>query len=314
MNMNTDIERSKDSERGMFYAIIGVATLVITLIGATFAYLSSATNSAPNAVTATGATITLGYTDVKTGLQTNLIPIDETLPQFATGGYDSEDAGTEIDYRFVGIGEDDCHDVNGNVICSVYQFTISNPAENTASQKIYGYLDVNENTFKNLHYALFKGDASQVANFTKKVVTTVTDPNAEISLTDAQAIDSTLQLNSNLTIGYDVDGTEVADNYWTSTFNGKTVTSDDASRKTIVGNPGNLIFRDTPFTGGKETIGWTKLTQTLDPGEAMTYTMVMWVHETGSEQKDQGGSFKATVRFNTSGGGTGVTGDLSVEN
>ena len=45
----------------------------------------------------------------------------------------------------------------------------------------------------------------------------------------------------------------------------------------------------------------------------MTYTMVMWVHETGSQQDgDQGGKFKATVRFNTSGGGTGVTGDLSV--
>lgn len=313
--MENNIERNQDSERGIFYAIIGVATLVITLIGATFAYLSASTNSAPNAVTATGATITLGYSDVKTGLKTNLIPIDETLPQFAAGGYDSEDAGTEIDYRFVGIGANDCHDVNGNVICSVYQFTVSNPAENTASQKIYGFLDVNENTFKNLHYALFKGDASQVSSFSKKVVAdaSVSDANSEIGLTAAKALDSSAAVGGNVLIGYDVDGTAVANNYYTSSFTTHTVTSDDAARKTIVGNPGNLIVSDTAFSGNKQTITWDKLTQTLDVGETMTYTMVMWVHETGSQQDgDQGGKFKATVRFNTSGGGTGVTGDLSV--
>ena len=313
--MENNIEKNKDNERGMFYAIIGVATLVITLIGATFAYLTASTNSAPNAVTATGANITLDYDDVKTGLKSNLIPINESLAQFATGGYDSEDSGTEIDYRFVGIGADDCHDVNGNVICSVYQFTISNPAGNTASQKIYGYLDVNENTFDNLHYALFKGTASEVAAFSKTVVAngSVNDSNSQISLSDAQLIDASLTVNGKLAVGYDVDGTAVADNYYTSTFTDYTKTSDDASRKTIVGNPGNLIVRDTAFTGGKETISWPKLTQTLDVSESMTYTMVLWVHETNAAQDgDQGGKFKATVRFNTSGGGKGVTGVLSV--
>lgn len=313
--METNIEVNQDNGRGMFYAIIGVATLVITLIGATFAYLTASTNSNVNAVTATGATITLSYSDVQTGLQTNLIPIDETLPQFATGGYDSEDEGTDIDYRFVGIDNNDCHDVNGNVICSVYQFTVSNPTGNTASQTIYGFLDVNENSFVNLHYALFKGNASQVASFAKEVVAdgSVTDANAEISLTDAKAIDSSMAVGSNLIIGYDVDGVAVDNNYYTSSYTTHTVTSDDAARKTIVGNPGNLIVSNTKFESKKATIKWDKLTQTLDVGESMTYTLVMWVHETGSAQDgDQGGKFRATVRFNTSGGGKGVTGDLSV--
>ena len=62
---------------GIFYGVIGVATLIITIIGATFAYFSATTNSAEGAITAQGAELTLGYTDLDTGLKSNLIPIKQ---------------------------------------------------------------------------------------------------------------------------------------------------------------------------------------------------------------------------------------------
>ena len=280
------MDNNLNNGRGMFYAVIGIATLVITIIGATFAYLTASTNSDVNAVTATGATISLGYTDIKTGLKENLIPINEALEQFAKGGYDSEDAGTEIDYRFVGINETDCRDVNGNNICSVYQFTVSNPnnGKNHSAQKIYGSLETNENTFTNLYYALFKGDATTV---------------------------------SNSTAGFDVDGT--INSNLTTTYTTYTANEFDASRKNIIANPGDLVIKGVKLAGGKNKIDLTPLTQTLDVGESMTYTLVLWVHETGTVQNDdQGKKYKATIRFTTEQKDAdgnpigGVTGDLTV--
>ena len=123
MENNMNNER-KNNTYGVFYGVIGVATLIITIIGATFAYLTAATNSTVNAVTATGAEITLAYTDVKTGLNTDLIPINEALPQFAKGTFSPTDGKPA--YSFVGIDDVDCRDVNGNNICSVYTFTVTN--------------------------------------------------------------------------------------------------------------------------------------------------------------------------------------------
>ena len=54
-----------------------------------------------------------------------------------------------------------------------------------------------------------------------------------------------------------------------------------------------------------------KLDQYLDVGESKTYTIILWVDETGSAQNDQGGKFAGTVRFTTEGNSTGVTGDLT---
>ena len=126
----------ENNGRGVFYGVIGVATLIITIIGATFAYFSATTNSNVDAVTAGGATITLGYSEVITGLKNNLIPVDATKVEFNEG--------------FVGITEDKCKDLNGNNICSVYQFTVENPSTNTVAQRIYGNITPKTNTFTNI--------------------------------------------------------------------------------------------------------------------------------------------------------------------
>ena len=276
--MENNIETNQDNGRGIFYAVIGIATLVITLIGATFAYLTASTNSAPNAVTAAGATITLGYSDVKTGLKRDLIPIDTDLTQFAKGEF-TNTAG--VKYNFSGIGTNDCKDVNGNNICSVYQFTITNPTGNTVSQYVYGSFEVGQNTFSNLYFAVFKGS------------------DAEVKAKNGYTLGTTDTAVTKLTTDY--------------SYTAFTKNQNDATRKHVVANKGELVVAKmkVPAKGSAAFKFNNQLDQYLDVGESMTYTIILWVDETGSAQDDQGKQFAGTVKFTTEGNGTGVTGVLS---
>ena len=132
---------NNNNGKGIFYGVIGVATLVVAIIGATFAYFAASTNSANNAVSASSSTVSaLGFSKVDAGIKSNLIPIDETNTKFPSK---------------VGLTEDSCKDDNNNNICSTYQFTVTNP--NDQAQQVYFYLEPANNTFTNLHYAIFKG-------------------------------------------------------------------------------------------------------------------------------------------------------------
>jgi len=202
----------RKNNRGVFYAIMGVATLVITLIGATFAYFVATTNSAVNAITTGSTTVSLSFDDntmtstkvdategnskalhvvqdsagaqLTTGIKASLIPVDtvcttaemsmtdgrkctegdgKTLTVFSTGKYTDTLA---TDYRYAGAGQYDCRDANGNNICSVYSFTVTNPAN--VSQTIYPTFKVKSNGFGNLKYVVFKGTPAQVDASTKQ--------------------------------------------------------------------------------------------------------------------------------------------------
>lgn len=132
---------NNNNGKGIFYGVIGVATLVVAIIGATFAYFAASASSANNAVSAASSTVSaLQLNEVKDGIKANLIPIDETNTKFPSK---------------VGLTEKSCKDDNKNNICSTYQFTVTNP--NEQAQQVYFYLEPTNNTFTNLHYAIFKG-------------------------------------------------------------------------------------------------------------------------------------------------------------
>ena len=299
----------------IFYGVIGVATLVITIIGATFAYFSATTNSDEGAITAGGATLSLGYKDNKDGAKTDLIPIDVTLPEFNTGG-------------FVGSAADKCKDINNNNICSVYEFTIENPSTNKASQRVYGTIVPSTNTFTNFELAVFKGTVAQVNSNTrkhdvpKKVVADDAenfDSYTQIKLTAARAIEGNEDVELGATIqvkelvGWDVDGIAVTDYTTDFAYSTYTDSDEDAERKHVIGNPGDLVFSAVRVEkDSKAPIEVPAWEQVLDVGEKITYTIVMWIPEMKSGQnEDQGKAFAAAVNFTTEGNGTGVTGVLS---
>ena len=247
MNNNVNIEERKNNGQGIFYAVIGVATLVVTIVGATFAYFSASANSNVNAIAAESATLSLGFSEVVTGLKHNLIPMDETDPLF------KNEPGT------------DCLDINNNEVCSVYQFTISNPSGTTA-QRVYATLKPQANNFVHLNYAIFKGSVADVHATTNK---------------------------------FKVDGTAV------------TTVSD--SRNHIVGATGDMVAKGQFQNGSTDAITLGTLEQVLPKNGSMTYTIVLWIHETGGNQttEDSGKSFAGSINFTTEGDNTGVTGVLS---
>ena len=217
---------NNNNGKGIFYGVIGVATLVVAIIGATFAYFAASTNSADNAVSAASSTVSaLQLSEVKDGIKANLIPIDETNTKFPSK---------------VGLTSDSCKDDNKNNICSTYQFTVTNP--NDQAQQVYFYLEPANNGFTNLHYAIFKGTPTT----------------------------------------YNVKGEQVADHGAASN--------------------GAIVVKDTQLTLNSTTrIHLENLSQVLDPNEAVTYTIVLWVQETGGDQTtaDAGKSFTGGVRIST---------------
>lgn len=92
---------------GVFYAVVGVATLVVAIIGATFAYFSAS---------ATNNTVITGETAEATNLGLEVKKLDT-----ATGGlipmYDNlADKGVK----------NNCVDSNGNTVCHVYEIKLTN--------------------------------------------------------------------------------------------------------------------------------------------------------------------------------------------
>ena len=100
--------------QGIFYGVIGVATLIVAIIGATFAYFSaSATNGADviNGTTGQGGQLALAVNkEAPTGTPGKFVPLNvadgtSQLASALSGG---------------------CVDSNGNTVCGIYSITITN--------------------------------------------------------------------------------------------------------------------------------------------------------------------------------------------
>lgn len=137
--------------KGIFLGVVSVATLVVAIIGATFAFFSA--NAAGNDGSINFTSTEMGD-DVLTltdsaNFKTNLVPVA------------SEDEKFE---SYVGLNSTKCVDDEGNGICGVYQFTVTN--NGTAAQPIYVTLEPSTNDFGNLYYAVYKTADASVTDHT----------------------------------------------------------------------------------------------------------------------------------------------------
>lgn len=131
------MNEQKNNGRGIFYGVIGVATLVVAIIGATFAYFTaSASNN--NVIEGNMATITFAL-DVEKVTKADedkggMIPMSNTMVEAAlkkpNGDFrkDTESA-KEI-----------CVDDNGNAVCQIYKITVQN--NGTAGMFLDGYVSL----------------------------------------------------------------------------------------------------------------------------------------------------------------------------
>ena len=144
----------ENKSKGIFLGVVGVATLIVAIIGATFAYFVASASGNTGNVQAGAAnvagTLTLSET---VDYRQNMIPVTETIMKTS---YKRTDAAT-------GTGTGRCEGYSaagGNTVynlCSIYQFTVSNTA--SIAQTIYASLTANTNTFINLKYCIFEGEA-----------------------------------------------------------------------------------------------------------------------------------------------------------
>lgn len=107
------MEENNRKGSGVFYAVVGVATLVVAIIGATFAFFSAtATNDADvTGTTATGANLTLTVTRVSdAATASNMVPMSDT----------------DLQKGVTGTSNKSCIDANGNTVCQVYKVNIAN--------------------------------------------------------------------------------------------------------------------------------------------------------------------------------------------
>ena len=130
--------------KGIFYGVIGVATLIVAIIGATFAYFTAtATNN--ETIKGNAATVSLGLSVEKVSHgEKGLVPQLETALSSAMKGVDK--AGT---------GEDSCVDANGNTVCQVYKITVTNSG--TGDAKLNGTLALEKGDVDNLKWATVTG-------------------------------------------------------------------------------------------------------------------------------------------------------------
>lgn len=161
--------------RGIFYGVIGVATLVVAIIGATFAYFAAQTQGTNEAVASTAASVK-GSLKIEEGasyVAPDLIPADTAtmVRSFGQSGAASVNTG-----KCRGASAAD-HTANYGM-CSYYTFTIKNEASVAAT--VYLSLKTDTNTFAKigegepktqyLEYCVYEGTTSDTVTQNCKAV------------------------------------------------------------------------------------------------------------------------------------------------
>ena len=256
----------ENNRRGseIFLGVIGVATLVVAIIGATFAFFSASTNSEANAISVQSTTLGLDFVDtVNTNLKTHLIPAAENIATYAATMQALNPAS----------GNAQCVDDNGNDVCGVYQFTVCNgtlevvdnaktencQATSNSTQDVTFTLNVATNEFTNLKYKIYTGAITSLNSSSTPIVTAQTFPASG---------------SVSLALG-----------------------NDQSHEKYHLGTAAGT--------------------------NSVTYTMVIWLNETGEDQsvgageqlgegqsREAGKAFAAGITVST-GSGTGVTGVIA---
>ena len=119
------MNEQKNNGRGIFYGVIGVATLVVAIIGATFAYFTATQTAGNNVITGNMATISFGLKVEKIvdpGITSGMIPMSNDMIEAAV----NNDKNAT------------CVDDNGNAVCQIYKITVTNTS--SAAMFVDGYV------------------------------------------------------------------------------------------------------------------------------------------------------------------------------
>ena len=146
--------------RGLFYGVIGVATLIVAIIGATFAYFSVSASITNNSDIA-GSTVELSDTTIA-GTLTRVTPSTVSMVPLKT---------EELQRGITGEGGQKCIDENGAKVCDIYTLTINNTSN--APVSLAGNLNITATDMADLRWSLLESPDSATGATAKAVSDTV---------------------------------------------------------------------------------------------------------------------------------------------
>lgn len=145
-----ELDRNERKGQGTFYMIIAMLTLVVAIVGATFAYFSLQASD-ENTVKGNAAKVGLSLEVRKVSVDAtgDLVPLDELLLEKAIKG-DNETSNQM------------CVDKNGNTVCQVYEVKVTN--EGTAATAVNGTLTLTAETITNLKWQIMTDQDTPVTD------------------------------------------------------------------------------------------------------------------------------------------------------
>ncbi len=281
------MNEQKNNGRGIFYGVIGVATLVVAIIGATFAYFT-ATASNANTITGNMATINFGLSVTK------VTHVDETKGGMIPMSNNMVEAAV-LDTATSGNAAQTCVDDNGNAVCQIYKIVATNTG--TASLFLDGYVSLVNGSGTATDYTAWTNNTAGTTMRWAQVFCTGTDTTEITGCTTAGSTTTgAVGVSTFTAIGND-SSTDNGHN----TANIKTAFSDVTGSGTISGNTYDIINRNyirvsdhdstaTSFDRNTDVTSALVFNQYLDAAsetvstDEVMYYIVVWLSETGTNQ------------------------------
>lgn len=252
---------------GIFYAVVGVATLVVAIIGATFAFFSA---NASNGTDIKGTTAQAGGLNLKVTPLTKGVVDGKTANMIPLNINDTETKNEQFAQAIT----NGCVDKNGNRVCQIYAIKVANKS-NTAKIQVTGELSLKSDA-QNVMWKLIELDKVGTYKFT---------PDG-----GSGKEEDTIEFVNGTTTGTEVD-TYAEDH--TATADGKTT------------GTGFITVEGNSTSTGRQPTGTATAKFSQDLGFTAAdcshvYYVLVWLEETGAEQEnvDANKSYEGTVTFN----------------
>lgn len=134
-------DQATNKKSNTFNLIIGLTTLIIAILGATFAYFTMTNGSAENEIAVKSSYVSIAYEGGTKVAADDLIPTSENVMLWAYQerlGESYENGGVSHSFQ--------CMDKKNRKVCYVYQFTVRSDGEGETTN-ILGTITVNQNEF-----------------------------------------------------------------------------------------------------------------------------------------------------------------------
>lgn len=261
------------------YAVIGVATLVVAIIGATFAFFSATeTNNEISGTIAEAGGLSIVAEQITESTNNNIIPLNLIVKQKLKEGSNTDYVDSESQFGFAMAGK--CVDDNGNNVCAVYKVVVSNLSK-TSTIQVRGKLKLVSPT-ANMYWTLINATETteeQEVPESEPITVTKFESGTEISefkkvkqgfegnmtySSDTGNIGTEeLQFEANLAESLSLSGTDAGDGNSSKTFYvlvwleeiGEAQQEADASKPEVVKTyTGNITFDAVDAAGNKSGV------------------------------------------------------------